>query len=167
MEPEVAGVVAAIKAAKGWHRLRPSQDVVVADLDGDKVLHSLTGVINCHVKLTTDWVSRVEYRGQGEDRHATTIKTSKKWGNEVQSVEGRMTLIEIWQHVGWLRRLWPWHIGFCRHWSQHQVLLPGSGLPFCNVFVKALLVVPDARWWLKGLYVHSNGSAGVSRRRRR
>lgn len=112
MEPEVAGVVAAIKAAKGWHRRRPSQDVVVADLDGDRVLHSLTGVINCHVKLTTDWVSRVEYRGQGEDRHATTIKTSKKWGNEVQSVEGRMTLIEIWQRVGWLRRLWPWHIGF-------------------------------------------------------
>lgn len=155
MEPEMAGVVAAIKAAKGWPRRRLSHDVVVADLDGDKVLHPLTGVINCSVELTTDWLSRVEYRGQGENRHATTIKTSKQWGTVVQGAEGRMTTIETWQRVGWLRRLWPWHMGFCRHWCQHHVLLPGSGLPLYNVFVMALLVAPDARRWPKGFYVQS------------
>ena len=77
MEPEMAGVVAAIKAAKGWPRRRPSHDVVVADLDGDKVLHPLTGVINCSVELTTDWPWHMGFCRHWCQRRRITFGTGK------------------------------------------------------------------------------------------
>ena len=97
---------------------KPSIQVLGANLDGDKTLKPLTGVIEWHMSKTRHW--RIKRSG----RHDYTMVQQRGITNE--DVGGTIGYVEIWQRVPWWRRLFRAPVVTVDPKCHYNILIPGS-----------------------------------------
>lgn len=119
MEPDFTILGAARLAMSFFSSFKPGVEVLGANLDGDKTLRPLTGVIEWRMSKTKHWLIKPG------DKPREYIMT-RQHGVTNEDVGGTIGYVEIWQCIPWWRRWLGARIVTVDSGCRYNVLIPGS-----------------------------------------